>query len=133
MRVVSAVNRRPVPRNTGRRRAQGFGQYSADLLTFVNPMERSSFLAGLPQRTGQYEGFAYLGAGVLFLLILAIVIVVRRRRPSAFALARFVPLMVAVSAMGGGRVVMDLQSLYAPVMPLADAFRASGRFVWPLY
>jgi hypothetical protein len=125
------------------RRAQGFGQYSADLLTFINPMERSSFLPGLPQRTGQYEGFAYLGAGMLFLLALAIVIAARRRRLPVFALARFVPLMIAVFVMAayslsmhvtvGGLVVMDLRSLYAPVMPIAEAFRASGRFVWPLY
>ncbi|HUF91048.1 MAG TPA: DUF6311 domain-containing protein [Candidatus Limnocylindria bacterium] len=125
------------------RGAQGFGQYSADLLTFVNPMQRSSFLPGLPQRAGQYEGFAYLGAGVLALLALVIVIAACRRRPPAFALGRFVPLMAAVSVMAvyalsaevtvGGRMVMDLRALYAPITPFADAFRASGRFVWPLY
>ena len=84
-----------------------------------------------------------MGAGLLFLLALAIAIVVRRRRPPAFALARLVPLIVAVSAMAayslsmhvtlGGRMVMDLRGIYAPVMSAADAFRASGRFVWPLY
>ncbi len=125
------------------RGAQGFGQYSADLLTFVNPMHRSSFLPGLPQRAGQYEGFPYLGAGVLALLVLVVVLAVYRRRPPAFALGRFVPLLAVVAVMAvsalsaqvtvAGRMVMDLRALYAPITPFADAFRASGRFVWPLY
>jgi hypothetical protein len=124
-------------------RAHGFGHYSADVLTFVNPMERSSFLPALRQGPGQYEGFAYLGAGVLFLLAVTVALAVWRRRPPVFAVGRFLPLITAVSVMAayslsmhvtmGGRVVMDLRALYAPMMPFADAFRASGRFVWPLY
>lgn len=124
-------------------RAHGFGHYSADLLTFVNPMDRSSFLPALRQGAGQYEGFAYLGAGVLFLLAVAIAMAVWRHRFPVFAVARFVPLITAVLVMAAyslsmhvtmaGRVVMDLRALYAPIMPVADAFRASGRFVWPLY
>jgi hypothetical protein len=124
-------------------RAHGFGHYSADLLTFVNSMGRSSFLPPLRQGPGQYEGFAYLGAGVLFLGAVTLVTAVRRRHPPVFAMARFVPLMTAVLVMAayalsmhvtmGGRVVMDLRGLYGPVMFVTDAFRASGRFVWPLY
>lgn len=124
-------------------RAHGFGHYSADLLTFVNSMGRSSFLPALRQGAGQYEGFAYLGAGLLFLLAVALATAVWRRRPPVFAVARFVPLITAVLLMAAyslsmhvtmsGRVVMDLRALYAPIMFVTEAFRASGRFVWPLY
>src|SRR5262249_6151091 len=54
-------------------RGGGYGVFSMNLLAPINPMEYGSML--LPElpsaTTGQYEGYSYLGLGVLFLLILA--------------------------------------------------------------
>ena len=72
--------------------AVGYGQYSANLLTFVDPMDWRAFLAhfGRPvdgaaewsrllpaqghAQADQYEGFAYLGAGALALLAVVVVL-----------------------------------------------------------
>lgn len=72
--------------------AIGYGQYSANLLTFVDPMDWRAFLAhfGRPAegaaewsqllpaqghaQADQYEGFAYLGAGALALLVVVAVL-----------------------------------------------------------
>lgn len=78
------------------RSGDGFGYYSANALTWFDPMdwaaflrfygrdpagagEWSAFLPALGQAThGQYEGFAWLGAGLLSVLALALVTTVVR-------------------------------------------------------
>ena len=70
--------------------AEGFGFYSANLLTWIDPMDWPAFLAAygrdpaqgapwsrwwpaLGQSTlGQYEGFAWLGSGILMLAALCV-------------------------------------------------------------
>jgi hypothetical protein len=65
--------------NTG---TVGFGFFSTNVFSLVDPMDRvrSVFLPPLPHGAGQYEGIAYLGVGVLVLLVVAIADVVRARR-----------------------------------------------------
>ncbi|WP_253910720.1 DUF6311 domain-containing protein, partial [Pyxidicoccus fallax] len=63
---------------TGPLGAAGFGDFSADLATFLNPLgyrhiRWSRFLPTLNQGGGQYEGFGYLGVGGLFALGAALV------------------------------------------------------------
>ena len=55
--------------------ANGFGDYSADLLTLINPAGSSRFLPALPVAPGQYEGFGYVGSGVLVLSIIGMAII----------------------------------------------------------
>ncbi|WP_242360226.1 MULTISPECIES: DUF6311 domain-containing protein [unclassified Anaeromyxobacter] len=126
-----------------RARANGFGYFSADLATLVNPMGWSRVWAGLPVHAGQYEGFGYLGAGVLLLLVLgAVLAAARRRPPAAVALARVAPIVVIALVLGffalsgtvraAGEVVGRLR-FYEAVPALSGTFRSSGRFVWPLH
>ena len=125
---------------------EGFGDVSSDLLTLVNPMDWSRLLPTLPTARGQYEGYGYLGVGVLVLLAVgggsALAL---RGRPEAWrpAWRRLVPLGVcclafAVYALSArvtlqGRPVLDLGPLYQPVMRAVEPFRSSGRFIWPLH
>lgn len=136
--------------------AEGYGHYSANLLTWFDPMdwrafllhygrdpagkgEWSRFLPALGQSTvGQYEGFAYLGAGVLLLAVAAMALALwRRQRPPRFmAPLLMVALALFVAALSN-RIGLGGRELF--VVPLPDAvlgalavFRASGRFVWPL-
>lgn len=60
---------------------EGFGFYSMNLNSLVNPVSPfgyrwSTILPILPQGEGQYEGFNYLGVGVLLLLLFAAVIII---------------------------------------------------------
>jgi hypothetical protein len=154
----------------------GHGLYSANLLTWVDPMAWNDFMRlhqrqapyvgewsrWLPARDqatgGQYEGYAWLGTGMLALVAVATV--------AAFgaAVARFLPLgrpsisKPYTTALGrpaslpwGLLLVCSLLALWAlsaritfgahtlvefdppPIVDtLLGVFRASGRFIWPL-
>ncbi len=82
-----------------------FGDYSADLATFINPsgyrdVRWSRFLPALPRNEGQYEGFAYLGLGCLFALRVGLVLAGRRARDVVRHWRRLLP--VALVALGLG-------------------------------
>ncbi len=121
----------------------GFGLYSMNLLSPVVP--QLSALPGhgayiLDATQGQYEGYNYLGAGILLLLLLA---VVTGWRLVLGLLARHAVLVAAVGAMAvyalsgevyaGGRLLARLPfyETLEPFRTLAATFRSSGRFFWP--
>lgn len=145
--------------------AEGYGHYSANLLTWIDPMdwaafnrtwgrvvpyaqEWSLFIPSVGQATvGQYEGFAYLGAGMLALVAMSLVLLALRDRAPAGTAVDAAPraswvvvlaaclgmLLVAVST----RVTLGPHTLFALPVPQAmahalGAYRAGGRFVWPL-
>lgn len=123
----------------------GFGGWSANLLTFVMPTEASTRLApGLfpYQNSGQYEGYAYLGAGTLLLGLVALVATLPRLLAPAswLAFARRLPLVLALlflAAMAVGPLItLGSRTVWAydPAWwgPLA-IFRTHGRMIWPLF
>jgi len=120
----------------------GFGAYSANLLALVDPQlpVRSAFLPVLPHEAMQYEGFGYLGFGALLALLIAIGLTCFERRfrlPRAFlGLAIGAAACAAYAAssriFSGHRLVADISFLYAPFHSVTNAFRSSGRFIWPL-
>ena len=155
---------------SGQLSASGHGIFSSNLLTWVDPMdwaefnrrydtgtryssEWSRYLPAMKQATGgQYEGFAYLGAGMLAIVLVAViasmaslltrrstgtVLETRKRIPGtrwAFALAACVALaLLAVSARPsfGAHILTELQ-LGESTRQALGVFRASGRFIWPL-
>lgn len=120
----------------------GFGEFSTDVLAFINPMRESLVLPMLPMRPGQSEGFAFLGGGIILLVVIATaVLAVQRRRP--VLTPRHRPLVVAAILMWvfalsdyitiAGYTVLTTRKLYDPLALIVESFRASGRFVWPLY
>ncbi len=120
--------------------ASGFGRYSADLLTLVNPTEYSRLLPSLRMNASQYEGLGFVGLGGLVAMGLGAAVFVRRR--SSLRAGTW-PVVAACLLMGiyalseavafAGREVLSLRSLYEPLTPLVAPFRASGRFIWPLH
>jgi len=141
----------------GQRSAFGFGFFSANLLSWVDPMdwhafstlhqrltsyigEWSALLPAQAQATaGQYEGFAYMGAGMLLLWVLALAF----RLPGPPRPAQAIPASVwvgtALLALWGVSNVVTLGAHTLLTLPLpppldvaAGVFRASGRFVWPI-
>jgi len=123
--------------------AGGFGFYSADLLTLVNPMGWSRILSTWPTGPGQYEGFGYLGGGVLLMLGMAAVVAMDAHGREIGALwRRAIPALVLSLGMAAialsetvtiaGRPLYHV-GLYALAPYIAASFRASGRFIWPLH
>jgi len=119
----------------------GIGSYASDLLTFVSPMASSRWIPALPQSEGAYEGFGYLGIGVIGLFAVA-AWCVARRRPSPEAWRPLLPLAICVGVMAlfafsnqwrvAGFTVFSFRGISAPVAELLSPLRATGRFIWPL-
>ena len=123
---------------------EGFDLFSADLLTFVNPMKNSAFISQIRMSPSQAEGFAYLGLG---LILLGILVFFRRKITSAQNdlkdHLKLRPLWIAASLMAfyslsshlsiAGHTFLQISFLYAPFGAITSAFRSCGRFVWPLY
>jgi hypothetical protein len=118
----------------------GYGYYSMNLASPVWP-QRSGLFPGfealMTGPDGQYEGFNYLGAGVLALLLVA---VSRFGRALAAAARRHIPLLamlgcLALFAVSDAVFVGAHQLIYVPLpRPLAEVagiFRSSGRMFWP--
>lgn len=123
----------------------GFGHFSADMLTLFNPMGWSLLIPGFSTGPGQYEGFGYLGTGVLALGLVAVL----AGRPSRWwpqakaELKALRPLLLALLALTllafssvmtmAGKPVLSMRTLTEPLLPLLAPFRSSGRFIWPLH
>ncbi|MGE0042361.1 MAG: DUF6311 domain-containing protein [Vicinamibacterales bacterium] len=119
--------------------SEGLGKYSMNLLAPITPTGWSRFLPEWPLATaGQaYEGFQYLGAGSLALLLVAAGLAWRTRRPLPWR--AMAPVVAAAAACGvyalsprvtlGGAVLFDYGGQW--LEPFA-VFRATGRFFWPL-
>jgi hypothetical protein len=139
---------------TGVPTAAGFGNFSANLLTFLDPASTawyfgpqtgvasmSTFLPDLPEHgSGQYEGHAYMGAGILVVVAVGGLC---RLRDHAFRFSRGASaLMVSASilallAFSNVVAVGNWELVNLPLMPpiatLAGVVRASGRFIWVPY
>jgi hypothetical protein len=120
--------------------ADGYGTFSMNLLAPIDPLFPALLLKPLEIRPGQYEGYNYLGLGVIILAVAALA-----RRPQLFRLLAsrdaifpwcivLVCLGLAMSSIGtaGTRVLYNIplpDSVYAAL----SNFRASGRLFWPAY
>jgi hypothetical protein len=121
----------------------GFANYASDLNAFVNSRGWSRWVPGLPSRPAQWEGFSYLGLGTGALVLLRVGLSVLSPGRSKASLGALWPLLAVVLGMQfvalssgvslNGRVVWNLESLYAPLETLTRIFRTSGRFTWPFH
>ncbi len=125
----------------------GLGTFTSNLNTFINPWEIGRFLPVLPlQNYFQYEGMAYLGAGILLLFVIVAAGLI-------FRMARKVPEEAFHSKKIYGRVtiLLVLVSVIVAVIPnvsyndimlfwvpypqpvekILSIFRSNGRLIWP--
>ncbi len=129
-----------------------YGLYSMNLNALYNPNGWSTFLnAGKQVSWHQFEGFMYLGLGVLLLVLIVLIhalygLVSRRGKGSLPDLrvngTYFIPLLVlmilfALFAITQNISFNDRVLLRVPIprflTNLGDIFRASGRFFWLPY
>jgi hypothetical protein len=118
-----------------------YGHYSMNLLSPVVPQESGIFpgLGGVIDATGgQYEGFNYLGLGLLLASLLVLPVEVSWLRQN---LKRHVALSVAFAALAvfaiSYRVFAGHWLLFELPLPhyvnrVLGIFRSSGRFFWPI-
>ncbi len=121
----------------------GLGAYSMNLNGFFNPQGWSCIFATLPlYGNGQYEGFAYLGAGWIFLSVLSVLVFLGSGRAKEL-LKKYGVTIISLLII----VVLSMAFALSPVVTLNDeilvslelpqtltkymsVFRSSGRISW---
>ncbi len=132
-----------IPAGEVDRSAEGFGQFSSDLLALFNSHNTSRLVPSLPAGPRQGEGFAYLGVGAIALIPLALVGLGLGGRRALALLRDLGPVLVLVFLLAGyawsshvtmlGREVLNLEWAFSPFAALTSMFRTCGRFIWPLH
>lgn len=122
-------------------RSGGFGFYRMNLLSIVDANGWSYVLKDIPGGAGDYEGFNFLGLGVIFLFVCAIPVALTGNTGLLNTIRRFPVLLVALA----GLVVFAISNdvgfgslghwFYIPykMFELASVFRSSGRMFWPVF
>lgn len=128
----------------------GFGWYKMNVLAFLDPNVWSTLalpswsivLPDIPNRRGEYEGFAYLGlGGVLLAFVTVWTVPSLLRTYSLRPVAQYAPLILAAIGMGvfaiSNNVSIAMHYFLVPwprpLEGLGELFRSTGRFIWPLY
>lgn len=123
--------------------ATGLGLAGMNLLAPLNPRNAfgapkwSYLLPNLPSENLDYEGFNFLGLGVLFLLGFCL-FHYRRHREDFRVSRQQVPLLVALAGLTifafSNHVALGPYHLFAYPLPhIAGALRGSGRMFWPAF
>lgn len=122
-------------------------KYHSNILTLFDPGTSSIFLRDLPEGNFQYEGYGYLGFGVIILLAIEAIVLLLFRIKRIFGekqIEYFYPLnkktvilaivlsfVIAVGphVMLGNHVLLDIP-VPSIVHPFFYTFKSLGRFVW---
>lgn len=125
------------------RTAEGFGDFSADLGTLFNSHQLSRWVPGFPVSSRQGEGFSYLGAGTLLVVLTAVIAWATKPKQVLRLVWLLAPLIVMVLGEAfyaasaritfSGKVLVELWGFFKLLDPLPSMFRTSGRFVWALH
>lgn len=119
----------------------GFGYFRMNLLSVLDPSGWSYVLRDIPEAGGDYEGFNYLGLGMIFLGICSLPSLLNAQTGLANSVMKRPALLVAIlclttfalsNKLGIGSVDFEFK-LSDFLMVQANTFRASGRMFWPVY
>lgn len=113
------------------------GFYTADVLAFFNSYGWGRIVPSFARaHMGQAEGFTYLGAGGILLVVASLPFLRRQAAPSRAWRALTTTATIAwVLSLGeyvriAGKWLVNLHLVYAPFYPLLGPFRSIGRFAW---
>lgn len=117
----------------------GFAIYKANLLTAFDPDRWSLLLPDIRTKPEQIEGFAYLGLGMLLLLVAGLA-ALRRLGPKLRLDRRHWPLVLILIGCAlfslSDYVELGEHMLHlpwpAPLIGIGNMFRSTGRFIWPV-
>jgi len=121
----------------------GLGHYSTNLNSIINPRGWSKYLKDLESATsGQYEGFAYLGLGTIFLFFISIYTYINNRveknrvtHNKSFMISTIVIFILTYTLAVSHIVTLGKNTLFTIrypnlIMNLLSIFRSTGRFIW---
>jgi len=117
----------------------GIGRWNT--IGFIDSNNWSLFLPDLKTRLWDQSGFSYLGLGLLSLFLIAVInvkenfkaIIANLRNHKFLSLVMLGFTIFAISNnIGIGKYNLDFE-LNDKIMDLFSTFRASGRFIWPVY
>jgi Family of unknown function (DUF6311) len=121
--------------------AYGFGVYRMNLLSIFDPSGWSYVLKDIPEAGGDYEGFNFLGLGVIFLVVCSLPVILSGRTGLSRSI-RIFPVLLAVlvgftvfaisNKVGFGSLGLEYH-LPHMMLVMAGIFRASGRMFWPVF
>lgn len=121
--------------------SKGYGKYSMNLLQPWYPQGSVQLPLPLPvfdATGGQYEGFNYLGAGALFLVLMTLAFAGRQWKPALrhnvfllLALALLTLFALSNRVYWGKTAVLKYRIPHVIEKPV-EIFRSSGRFFWPV-
>ncbi|MBO5552308.1 MAG: hypothetical protein J5966_10160 [Lachnospiraceae bacterium] len=123
----------------GTKASLGAGSYEANLNTFFNSMGYG-LLPGFSVALLQYEGFGYLGAGVLLLLLTALLVAFAKKLRPEMNLHRWMMMTAALCFIifsiipeisFGEHILADIP-LGRVGRTVVGIFRSNGRFIWPV-
>ncbi|WP_221066617.1 DUF6311 domain-containing protein [Methylomagnum ishizawai] len=121
--------------------AGGYGYYRMNFLSLFDADGWSYVLRDIPGGGGDYEGFNFLGLGVVFLLIWSIPPMIRmrpvwmgavRKRPALVCLFIALSVFALSNNIGIGPYNIEF-ALPEWGTRLANTFRSSGRMFWPVF
>ncbi len=120
----------------------GVYDYSFNLNGFINSFGMSRLLPQLPAGYVQYEGFSYLGLGMILLVFLGLFLYCRNREKTVImssgkrnSIILFFVAFVLFAASPWiriGNFIIDIP-LPSFVVRLWSIFRSTGRMIWPVY
>ena len=125
--------------------ARGYGQFKANLNAFINPIQQywSIFIPARQNSVPSMEGFNYPGVGILLLFLVSLALFFRRNpeKPIVFLRRNGWFLVVCTGLVVfslSNTVSVDSKDLFTYPLPslflkLANIFRSSGRFLWPVF
>lgn len=120
----------------------GFGVYRMNLLSILDSNGWSYLLKDISGGVGDYEGFNYLGLGVLFLFVIAIPLLFSTWRRLSSTVRRYSYLLILLISLSVYAITnnigfgpLDVVYYYLPdfVLRFANTLRGSGRMFWPVY
>lgn len=117
-----------------------YGFFKMNLLSLVDPNNWSSILKDIPSLKGEYEGFNYLGIGVIILAIMSFRECLHYKKNTIvnkkIILLIVLSLILFLFSVSNNIAIGDKEiiNLKLPKVfySLFGSFRASGRFFWPV-
>lgn len=123
--------------------SDSYGYFKMNVLSAFDPDSWSQIFPDIPSGGGEHEGFAFLGAGSILLLVASAYFVltnkaneyfsiVRSHWPLAFAMTGLVLFSITHRAAIGPNDYLFVD-LPAKLKNSLGSFRSSGRMIWPVY